>query len=292
MRHTVSNSFFKIEVQQKGAELCSIKSLKTDSEYMWGANPDIWGSFAPVLFPIIGSLKNGVTMYKGKNYKIPKHGIIRHNNSIELKSKTANQLVFSLKYNDSLLKVYPFKFEFEISFKLTNNKIEVGHTITNLDKKPMLFSLGTHPAFKCPINNNEKYSDYYLEFEQTETVSTHNLTTNGLVKNSTRPIINKSKILPLSDDMFINDALIFKELKSRKVTLKSNKSSYQLSVNFNGFNYLGIWAKPHANFICIEPWLGITDSDNSDGIFENKEGILEIGAGKSFNAKYTIEIEE
>jgi galactose mutarotase-like enzyme len=292
MRHTVSNSFFKIEVQQKGAELCSIKSLKTDSEYMWDANPDIWGSFAPVLFPIIGSLKNGVTMYKGKNYKIPKHGIIRHNNSIELKSKTANQLFFSLKYNDSLLKVYPFKFGFEISFKLTDNKIEVGHTITNLDKKPMLFSLGGHPAFKCPVNNNEKYSDYYLEFEHAETVFTHDLTTNGLVKNSTRPIVNKSKILSLSDDMFINDALIFKDLKSRKVTLKSKKSSYRLSVNFNGFNYLGIWAKPHANFICIEPWLGITDSDNSDGIFENKEGILEIGAGKSFNAKYTIKIEE
>ncbi len=292
MKHAIFNNLFKIEVQQKGAELCSIKSLTTGHEYMWDANSNIWGSFAPVLFPIIGCLKNGITKYEDKKYSIPKHGFIRYNNNIKLRQKTANKLIFALKYDSELLKIYPFKFEFEISFGLIGNKIEVEHRVINLDKKPMLFSLGGHPAFKCPVNNNEKYRDYYLEFEQEETVSTYDLTTTGLVKNTTRPIINKSNILTLDDNMFIKNALIFKELKSRKVALKSKKSSYRLSVSFNDFNYLGIWAKPHANFICIEPWLGITDNDNTNGLLENKEGILKIDAGETFNAKYTIEIEE
>ncbi len=292
MKYSISNKFFQVEVQQKGAELCSIKSLTTDKEYMWDANPDVWGSFAPVLFPIIGCLKNKETEYEGNKYAIPKHGFVRHNSNIELKYQSSNELVFVLKYNSELLKVYPFKFEFEISFKLVENKIIVRHKVVNLDSKEMLFSLGGHPGFKCPVNENENYSDYYLEFEHQENEATYDLTSDGFVEDTTRPVLNNTNILPLTSSMFDDDALIFKTLKSRKVTLKSKKSTQQLSVSFNDFDYLGIWAKPNADFICIEPWLGIADADNTDGLLKNKEGIRRLEPSKQLKAEFIIEIKE
>lgn len=292
MKHSILNSFLQIEVQQKGAELCSIKSLATGKEFMWDANPDVWGSFAPVLFPIIGCLKNQVTEYEGNKYEIPKHGFVRHNNNIELKEKTRNTLVFSLKYNDELLKLYPFKFEFEISFKLDNSRIIVGHKVINLDNKEMLFSLGGHPGFKCPVNDSEEYADYYLEFEHHENEATFDLTNDGFLKDTTRPVLNNANVLPLTNSMFDKDALIFKTLKSRKVTLKSKKSTQELSVQFSDFNYLGIWAKPKANFICIEPWLGIADADNTIGLLKDKEGIKTLKPAAEFYAEFIIEIKD
>ena len=292
MKYSISNNLFKIEVQQKGVELCSIKSIKTGKQYMWNANTDVWGSFSPVLFPIIGCLKGDITEYKGENYAIPKHGFIRHNTNLILKINTDSELVFTLKYNEELLETYPFKFEFEISYKLVDNKIVVAHKVINLDTNNILFSLGGHPAFKCPVNEGENLNDYYLEFEQVENDVVHELSNNGLIQGTTRLMLDNTNVLPLTDSLFDNDALIFKNLKSRKVTLKSKKSKQQLSVSFKDFNYLGIWSKPKANFVCIEPWLGVTDSENSDGVFKNKDGILTLKTGDTFNAEYIIEITE
>ena len=115
----------------------------------------------------------------------------------------------------------------------------------------MLFSLGGHPAFKCPVNEGEEYEDYYLEFEKTENAATWLLEKDGLVGRTTKPMIENSDILPLKSDMFDNDALIFKNLNSTSVSLKSKKSSQVVHVDYTGFPYLGIWAKPNAHFVCI-----------------------------------------
>lgn len=292
MEHSIFNSHFQVNVQQKGTEISSIKSQKTGREFMWNANPEIWGSHAPVLFPAIGSFKNGECTINKKNYKIPKHGFIRHNESIVLTSQTNTKLNFQLDYSEETLVIYPYKFRFNIIFKLEKNKLIVSHKVTNLDDKTIYFHLGGHPGFKCPINEDENYSDYYLEFEHEENTATTLLSANGLISDETKPILINTTILPLTPNLFDHDALIFKDLKSRKVSLKSHQSNQVVIISFDDFNYLGIWAKPNAPFVCIEPWLGIADHDDTDGDFLKKDGLIALVKGEVFEAEYVVEIVE
>lgn len=287
----LQNDKLKISVQANGAELCEISSVKHNTQFMWDANPEIWGSFAPNLFPIIGGLKNNSFIYNGKHYKLPKHGLVRNSDVIKLSKQTENSLTFTFKYNEKLLKRYPFKFEFDLIFTLTDNTIEISHHIKNVDTKPIYFSVGGHPAFKCPVFEDENYADYSLEFETVENSVTHLLNPDsGLVSTNTKPIFQGTNILPLEHALFNEDALIFKDLKSRKVTLKSKQNGDILTVSYPDFDYLGIWAKPNGNFVCIEPWLGIADAEDTNQILEQKEGILNLDAGKTFTATYVIEI--
>ena len=287
--HTLQNNLLRIAVKNSGAELCEITSIKHKTAYMWDANPDVWGSFAPNLFPIIGALKGNSYFFENKTYNLPKHGFVRHNQNIVLHEQTENSLTFKLIYNESLLKTYPFKFEFYITFKLEDNKIDVIHTVKNTDTKTMYFSVGGHPAFKCPVFDDETYEDYFLEFEHIENSVTHLINmNNGLISSKTKPFLNHTNQLTLKHDLFHEDALIFKDLKSKKVTLKSTKHGEILSVSYHDFPYLGIWAKPDGDYVCIEPWLGIADSEDTNQDFTQKEGILSLVPNKTFKATYTI----
>lgn len=290
---TVIGKLLKFSVQDKGAELCSIISKRTGTEFMWGANPDVWGSFAPILFPIIGTLKEGEFLYEGKSYSVPKHGFIRNNESLKVNQVSDNCLEYSLKFDDESLKFYPFEFEFIVRFVLVGNTITIEHKVVNHSKdKPLFFSVGGHPAFKCPLYDGETYEDYFIEFEEVENVSTWEVLPNGLINSTTKSLIQNSNILPLNRTLFENDALILKDLKSKRVSLKSKKSSTSISIEYTDFNYLGIWAKPGGQFVCIEPWLGISDSNTTDKDFTKKEGIIRLEANTDFKASYSIKIEE
>ena len=289
--NSIQNNKLKISVKNTGAELCGISSVKNGTEFMWHANPDVWGSYAPNLFPIIGALKDDTYSFENIEYKLPKHGFVRHNEEIILEKQSKNSLTFKLVSNNELLKIYPFKFEFYITYTLTENTLEVKHTIKNTDKKTMHFSVGGHPAFKCPVFENEKYEDYALEFEHLENSKTHLINMdNGLISSNTETVFNKSNKLPLTHDLFNKDALIFKDLKSKKVTLKSANHGDILTVNYPDFDYLGIWAKPTGDYVCIEPWLGIADNESTNQNLIEKEAIISLEQDKSFEAVYTIEI--
>ncbi|GAB5410423.1 MAG: aldose 1-epimerase family protein [Balneolaceae bacterium] len=292
MNHSLNTPALSIEVTKTGIELCSIKSITTGKEYMWQADPKVWESHAPVLFPIIGALKNGEAFYKGTSYKIPKHGLIRNSEKIKLIEQTNNSLRFSLKWDEESLKLYPFKFEIQITYTIIENTIQISHLITNHGDETMLYSLGGHPAFNCPLYEGESYEDYFLEFEEEETDSTWLLNSNGLTSGEITPILEHSNILPLHKNLFNNDALIFKNLKSKRVSLNSRISGEILAMEFEDFDYLGVWAKPNAPFVCIEPWLGITDSEDSDQSFENKEGLLQLLPKQSNKIAYSIQISE
>ncbi|MGB5417479.1 aldose 1-epimerase family protein [Algibacter sp.] len=288
---TLKNNKLRINVKKTGAELCGISSVKNNTEFMWHADPAIWGSFAPNLFPIIGALKDNTFIFENFKYELPKHGIVRNNDDVTLHEQTENSLTFKLTSNAASLAKYPFKFEFLMTYTLTDNAIEVKHTIKNLDTKTMYFSVGGHPAFKCPVYESENYEDYYLEFETLENTKKHLINMdNGLISSKTETVFNNSNKLPLTHDLFNADALVFKDLKSRKVTLTSSKKGPFLSVSYPGFPYLGIWAKPNGNYVCIEPWLGIADSETTNQNLKDKEGILSLDANKTFKAAYTIEI--
>lgn len=291
-KHSIENDQFQVSVKETGAELCSMKSQKSHKEYVWQGSPDVWAAHAPNLFPVIGCLKGDGFIYKGKEYQCPKHGFFRKNDEVALIDKTKESLTFGLKYSDELLKIYPFKFEFRIKFILDGYNLYVEHEVANHGEDLMLFSLGGHPAFACPLNEGEEYGDYYLEFEKEENADTWQVQKDGLIDKETLPAINNTSILDLHPHLFDNDALVFKNLNSSQVSLKSRKSHQVLSMDFNGFPYLGIWAKPNADFVCIEPWLGIADSVDADRNFEHKEGLVSLPANEKFIATYTISITE
>jgi galactose mutarotase-like enzyme len=289
--YTLENNKLKIGIKKIGAELCKISSVKNINEFMWDANPAIWGNHAPNLFPVIGALKEDSYRFENKKYAMTKHGFIRKNKDIALHEKTKDSLTFRLSQNETTLKSYPFKFEFYITYKLIENKIDILHTVKNCDNQPLYFSLGGHPAFKCPVYENENYEDYFLEFEHEENSVRHliNMET-GLISSKTKTVFNNSNKIQLTHELFNEDALIFKDLKSRKVTLKSKTYGAILSISYKEFPYLGIWAKPNGNYVCIEPWLGIADHEDTTQEFKTKEGIISLEANKSFSASYTIEI--
>jgi len=292
MINTIKNNNFQVSIKSTGAELCSFKSLHTNKEYIWKADPNIWASHAPNLFPIIGCLKEDAFIYKGKEYNCPKHGFIRRNKDITLIAKTSKSLTFGLKYSEDTLKIYPFEFEFQIKYTLADIKLTIQHTIINHGHNDMLFSLGGHPGFTCPLNDNELYSDYYLEFEKAETAESWQVMKNGLIGKNTFPAFDEPTKINLHSKLFDNDALVFKNLNSSVIRLKSKKSSQVLSVAFEDFPYLGIWAQPNAPYVCIEPWLGIADSFDSNRELEDKEGILILKPKKEFIASYSIIINE
>lgn len=292
MKHGISNSQLQVSVLSKGTEICSLKSRKTGIEYMWQADSEIWGSNAPVLFPAIGSFKNEVCTIHGKEYRIPKHGFIRHNENMVLKNRTETSLHFQLDYSEETLKAYPFKFRFNITFELIENKLVVSHKVENLDNQEIYFALGGHPAFNAPLHEGEIYSDYYLEFEAIENASHTLLSENGLITDQSSKVLDHTNILNLHPTLFKDDALIFKDLKSKKVSLKSSTSNQTLSLSFPDFIYLGVWAKPNAPFVCIEPWLGIADHENTDGDYLKKNGLITLPEGEVFKASYEIQIDE
>lgn len=288
----LESSKLSVEVNDIGIELSSIKSISTGIEYLWQGNPAIWSGQAPVLFPIIGALQEGFAFINGQKHSMPKHGIVRNSSKPTLKSKTASSLLFSLKWDDESLLLYPFKFELEIEFILKGKTLTIKHTITNHGEETMLYSIGGHPAFNCPLRDGEEYEDYFLEFAQPETDSTWMVEATGLIGLEQKSVLENASNLPLNKHLFDEDALIFKQLKSKEVTLKHKDKGAILSVNFDDFDYLGIWAKPGAPFVCIEPWLGIADSVDSNQKFEEKEGLLKLEPHQSDVKIYSITIEQ
>ena len=288
--YTIENESLKISVLKSGAELCSIFNKRNQKEYLWQANPDVWGSHAPNLFPIIGALKDGKYIFEGNEYQMPKHGFIRNNKNLTLKEAAENQLSFELEFSEDTLKIYPFKFLYKITYTLRKNQLQVTQEVKNLDHKSMFFNLGGHPAFNIQLYDNENIEDYSLEFSEDMTLETHLLDENGLVSDRTNEILKDARRFQLSKDIFKKDALIFKDIESRKISILSKENGRLLSVWYPDFNDLGIWAKPGAPYVCIEPWLGTADHSNSNQNLEHKYGIVKLEPEQDFDAEYLITI--
>ena len=259
---------------------------------MWDGNPSVWNGFSPILFPIVGALKDDTYFYKENEYTLPKHGFFRKNEDIDLVKQTSDSMTLKLSSNDELYAVYPFHFELLITFTLNKNTITVNHSIINCDTTEMYASIGGHPAFKCPLYDNESYTDYFLNFDTAETSECMLLDDNNLISAKKEPVFNTKNTINLHPNIFDNDALIFDDLKSKKVTLTSKTKGPIVSVTLDDFPFLGIWAKPNSNYVCIEPWLGITDYNNTNMQLKDKVGIIKIEGKQTYNAAYTIEIHE
>jgi galactose mutarotase-like enzyme len=286
----LENDKILIKADSLGAELKKLVLKKNNKDYLWHGDSKYWGRSAPVLFPFVGRLKADKYVYNNQEYKMTQHGFAR-DKEFELIDQGENHLTFSLTEDKASLKKYPFKFRLEIKYKIKGNSLAVSYKVRNCDQKKMFFSIGAHPAFYWPLNKNENKEDYYLEFNKTETASRY-LLESGLLNNQKEKLIEKSKKLELKADTFKDDALVFKDIKSEKIILKSRKSEAKVEMEFEGFPYLGIWSQSAAApFICLEPWHGIADSVDSSGKLEEKEGIMSLEAGNNFESTYVIKID-
>ncbi|GAB3219796.1 aldose 1-epimerase family protein [Algoriphagus aestuariicola] len=290
MHYTIESTSLRVQVNLKGMELSSIQSKASGQEYLWQGDPQFWTGQAPVLFPIIGALKDGKTSYEGKDYALPKHGFVRNSDLPKLARQEENLLVFQIDSSAETLEVYPFDFSFEVTFLLEGNRLEVSHQVFNSGDKDLYYSLGGHPAFNCPLLPGEKWEDYQIEFTEKETDHTWMISPQGLIGEMGERLLDNTRTIRLHAHIFDQDALIFKKLKSREVSLSHRDKGPILKMEFGDFDYLGIWAKPGAPFVCLEPWLGIADSVDHSGILAEKEGIRVLEPGKSEVKKYSIEI--
>jgi galactose mutarotase-like enzyme len=279
---TLSNSNLTAQINHLGAELFSLKNY-LDTEYIWEGNPEFWGKHSPVLFPIVGTLKNNTYQYQNQQYHLSRHGFAREM-AFSLLEKTEISARFSIVSNAETLKVYPFDFELQIIYTLLKNSLQIEYKVVNHGATEIPFSIGAHPAFALP-NGFENYS---IEFQENEDLNYY-LLENDLISNKTKKLEIKNKKVALNYDLFANDALIFKTLKSRSVTILENSNPI-IKVDFEDFPSLGLWTKVKAPFLCIEPWLGYSDTrENSGNLFE-KEGILVLEKNGTFESKFSVEI--
>ncbi len=287
MNRTVQNQFLSVSAKSFGAELTSIKSLKSDVEYLWQADPAVWPRHAPVLFPIVGKLADGKYKYKGNTLEMNQHGFAR-DSEFELVESHDNSLTYSLLSNSDTYSKYPFQFEFLVIYKLAENQLITTYKIFNKGNEVMYFSVGAHPAFNIPTNEITKFDDYYLEFSTRETLGRY-LIQDGLLAQNTTPFLENENIMPLSVDLFKEDAIVLKHLKSTSIAIKCRKSDFEVKMDFGQFPYFGIWTKPGFDkFLCLEPWLGIADTQKLETDFSEKEGIVKVEAGKSVEANFEV----
>lgn len=280
----------EIESTKHGAELTSIKlngieRLHQASSVIDENGKPYWGRHAPILFPIVGKIKDNKTLINGNDYEMTQHGFARDMDFEELE-KNEKIHKYILKSNEETLKKFPFKFELVVEYEVIGNEVITKYTVINKDKNTMLFGLGGHPAFVCNYSNG----NYELEFEKDESKIEFYKLDGGLIKEKPIQSILVNNKIKLDKNIFDEDAIIMKNINSNKVTLKDVSTNKNvLEFDFEGFPYLAIWSKKGAPFVCIEPWQNHTDSVNSNGKFEEKENILKLLPNEKFECKYKVE---
>jgi galactose mutarotase-like enzyme len=283
----LENEILKVEVASRGAELQSILNKVNGIEYLWDGNPAFWAKRSPVLFPIVGSLKNNTYHYQGQSYQLPRHGFAR-DMDFEMEKQTSREIIFLLRSSPETKINYPFDFEFRVRYQVMGYELSTEYIVSNTGNGMMFFSVGGHPAFRLPLATQTQFSDYYLRFEETENLSRWPISKDGLIQPQQIPVLEDSNRLNLQKSLFYQDALVFKYPASSEISLLSGKTPHGLQFQMGEFPFLGIWSFKDADFICLEPWCGIADSVNSDQQLERKEGIEKAIPGKPFSRLWRV----
>jgi galactose mutarotase-like enzyme len=286
--YQIESDQLAIRIAPKGAELKNVFHNVFDIEYMWGADPSFWAKTSPVLFPIVGTLKNNTYYHKGHAYALTRHGFAR-DKTFQITEQRKNFVALSITSDADTLAAYPFRFAFSIFYEVRNTELTVTYLVQNTGHEAMFFSVGGHPAFKVPLVTGTAYEDYKLVFEKLETLERWPISKEGLVEKQPQALLKQSNALPLRKELFAKDALVLKHLQSNWVRLSSDKTEHGLQFTFTSFPYLGLWAAPGADFLCIEPWCGIADSVDTDQQLEHKEGIIRLEKAASFNAQWNVQ---
>ncbi len=290
MIYTLENDILRLTFREQGGEMRSITEKADGTEYLWDGNPAWWKYSSPILFPIIAKLWEGKYRVDGKEYELPSHGFGRTSNYTLVKQEK-DSIRFALGWSEETLACYPYKFRLEIGYELHGNRVDVLWQVRNEGEDTMFFSIGAHPALRCPIVPGETIEDCFLEFNCPEQAEKFAVTPDAFLKPEHVPGI-KGKELPLSWDFFAQGTWIFDSLKSDTIAIRSRKSKKSIRIHFPDFPFLALWSpeKGGAPFICIEPWFGHADMEGYTGDFRRRHGTQELAPGKEFNAGYSFTV--
>jgi len=285
MQCQLISEHLKVTINNFGAEVCSVKN-NSGLEFIWQANKDVWARHAPVLFPIVGKLKDNFFVFEGKEYQLPQHGFAR-DMEFDLIENNETSCTFQLVSNSKTKQIFSFDFIFRINYQLENNILYANYTVINPSIEKIYFSVGAHPGFNCPLEPNEKFEDYYLEFG-TNSFSKIELN-DGLRCNAKITLNLTDKKLFLNSELFNNDALVFEDKQIEGISLCSSKSSHKITLTCKDWPYFGIWTKKeNPQFVCLEPWNGIADHENSKNELIKKEGIIQLMPQTEFNRGFSL----
>lgn len=282
----LENELLKVRIKPFGAELCSLFHKKNGIEYLWQAGP-AWPKTSPLLFPIVGQLKENRYAYNGKEYTLPRHGFARER-MFSVVETAPDGVLLRLQDDETTRSVYPFQFILDTRYRINGSQLTVTWEIRNTGSDLMYFSIGAHPAFRVPLDVRDCYSDYFLRFDCEETSGRWPLH-NGLTGTMPTPFFTDQS-LRLTPALFHQDALVFKNPESDFIELRSDRHAHGLRFGIYRCPYLGLWAAKDAPFLCIEPWHGIADSITATGQLTEKEGIQTLHPGLLFTASWSVAV--
>jgi galactose mutarotase-like enzyme len=282
---SLSSAGLSAQIDPLGAQLSVLRD-HAGRDLLWDGDPSVWAGRAPLLFPIVGALAGGAYRIDSKPYYLPRHGFARRS-AFQVAESSATSAVFRLKADDVTFQLYPFSFQLDVQFALDGATLSMTALIRNSGAGKMPASFGYHPAFRWPLPYGQERSAHFIEFASDEPSPVRRLDNDGLLmpERFSTPVVQRR--LALQDALFQNDVIIFDDLRSRSVTYGATDGA-RIQLSFPDAPYLGVWTKPQANFICIEPWHGVADPQGYAGNFSAKPGVFMVAPGASMAAKLAI----
>lgn len=277
-------------IDSLGAQLISLKD-NTGTEYIWQRDPAFWQNCSPLLFPIVGNCRDGKTIFNGRQYTLPKHGFCK-TSDFTARQLSESAAVFTLRDSEDTLRQYPWHFELSLTYHLSDEGLKLEYCVKNDDESAMDYHIGAHPGFRCPLDPEECFEDYVLEFEQEETVASmvYDIPALQFDPGRRKPLLDHSRILPLTYELFSEDAIFFDKLCSRRVSLKNPATGRGVAVAFPDFETVAFWTSMPSKgpFLCVEPWNGSAIRADEDDVFHNRHFLQTLMAGES--RSYGMEI--
>lgn len=290
-RKVLKNDTVTITIDTCGAELVSLKDAR-GREYIWSGDPAYWKRHAPVLFPLVGSLRDKQYRLGKKVYPMSQHGFAR-DMEFSLLSADENECWFRLAENMATMTVYPYEFILDIGYRLGDNCVENIWRVANPASRPLHFSLGGHPAFVCPREKGRSQTEYSLRFDTEEPLVCSVIGEGGLIQPQTKTIATEKGLLPIDSHLFDDDALVIEHHQAHRVSLVDPEGQEYLSVSFDA-PLFGIWSCPkkQAPFVCIEPWYGRCDAADFEGSWEERVWSNTLEPGEVFEKSFRIGLGE
>ncbi|WP_430597177.1 aldose 1-epimerase family protein [Enterococcus sp. AZ177] len=284
----IENDYLIATIAEDGAELISLKSKKNNIEYIWQGDPAFWSRHAPVLFPVVGRLKDDQYTYENQTYPMGQHGFAR-DSLFEVIEHGSELVSLSLKSTKESKKIYPFEFELILSYVLEEDNLIVKYQVENTGNADMYFSIGGHPAFNVPLEQELTFDDYYLSFSPKK--SRTQIPLAGPFADFEHKTLGQTNTsLDLRRELFKEDAIIFETKGVNTFTIETDEGPHSISLSFTDMPYVGVWSPypQEAPFVCIEPWCGIADEVNTTGNLVDKKGINKLVTADIFKTQYTL----
>lgn len=289
MRYILENETLRVEIDSFGAEIKSVKRISDGREYMWQADAKYWGRTSPVLFPFVGAPKNKEYRYEGKTYAMGQHGFAR-DMEFSCESQDEGSIWFVLEYNEETYAKYPFRFRLHIGYELEKNQVKVLWKVENIDRKPIYFSIGAHPAFNCPIHGEENKLGYGLRFGHLEEeLHHHGNTPEGMARMEDEILELKNGAVTFTPGFFDKCTYMVEGKQTDEVALLDAAGKPYVTVRFDA-PLFGIWSPEgkDAPFVCIEPWYGRCDAEDFEGTLAERAYENALAAGGKFQASYEM----